>query len=195
VLRCLGDEVRLLPPQYVKPYVKRSKSDKIDAEAICEALGRPSMRFVPIKSEAEQAALMLLGVRDLLVKQRTMLSNAMRGYAAEFGVIAAKGWARVADVLVRAKEGLPLPAYELLGVLAGELVGIEAELRRLDRQLMAWHKRNALSQLLATIPGVGPITQVTMVLKVPDPRVFRSARHFAAWVHRRRGARRRRTFT
>jgi transposase len=182
VLQCLGHDVRLLPPQYVKPYVKRSKSDKIDAEAICEALGRPSMRFVPIKSEAEQAALMLLGVRDLLVKQRTMLSNAMRGYAAEFGVIGAKGWARVAELLARAKEGLPLPAYELLGVLAGELVRIEAELRRLDRQLMAWHKRHALSQLLATIPGVGPITAVTMVLKVPDPGVFRSARHFAAWV-------------
>jgi transposase len=103
VLRDLGHDVRLLPPQYVKPYVKRGKNDRIDAEAICEAMSRPAMRFVPVKSADEQAAAMLLSVRDLLVKQRTMLVNAIRGHAAEFGVIGAKGAGRIADVLARAR--------------------------------------------------------------------------------------------
>ncbi len=106
VLRELGHDVRLLPPQYVKPYVKRGKNDRIDAEAICEAMSRPSMRFVPVKSAAEQAA-MLLSVRDLLIKQRTMLANAIRGHAAEFGVIGAKGVGRIADLLARARESVP----------------------------------------------------------------------------------------
>jgi transposase len=182
VLRALGHEVRLLPPQYVKAYVKRNTNDKIDAEAICEALGRPSMRFVPIKTEEEQAGLMLLGVRDLLVKQRTMLVNAIRGHAAEFGVVGAKGVSKVTVVLERAAACVPPLAMEMLSVLASQLEALEARLRLIEGQLMAWHRHNEVSQRLATIPGVGPITAMTLALKVPDASVFRSARHFAAWI-------------
>jgi transposase len=177
-----GHEVRLLPPQYVKAYVKRGKSDRIDAEAICEAMSRPSMRFVPVKSADEQAAAMLLSVRDLLVKQRTMLVNAIRSHAAEFGVIGAKGVGRIADVLARAREGLPKLAWDLLAVLAGQLEVTEIQLGKIERQLRTWHRENVRSQQLATIPGIGPVGAMTMVLRVPDPTVFRSGRHFASWI-------------
>ena len=182
VLRELGHEVRLLPPQYVKPYVKRGKNDRIDAEAICEAMSRPSMRFVPVKSADEQAAAMLLSVRDLLVKQRTMLANAIRGHAAEFGVIGAKGVGRIADVLARARESVPKLAWDLLAVLAGQLEVLEIQLGRIEKQLRAWHRENERSQRLATIPGIGPIGAMTMALRVPDPTVFRSGRHLASWI-------------
>src|SRR5882672_4247506 len=121
LLRSLGHEAVLLPPQYVKPYVKRGKNDAIDAAAICEAMSRPSMRLVPVKNAEQQAALMLLRVRDLLVKQRTMLINAIRGHAAEFGVTAAKGPVRVAELLQRAHAeaaGVPALAVEMLTLLA-----------------------------------------------------------------------------
>ena len=182
VLRELGHDVRLLPPQYVKPYVKRGKNDRIDAEAICEAMSRPSMRFVPVKSAAEQAAAMLLSVRDLLVKQRTMLGNAIRGHAAEFGVIGAKGMARVVDVLERARESVPKLAWDLLAVLAGQLEVLEIQLGKIEKQLKTWHRENERSRRLATVPGVGPVSAMTMVLRVPDPTVFRSGRHFASWI-------------
>ena len=182
VLRELGHEVRLLPPQYVKPYVKRGKNDRIDAEAICEAMSRPSMRFVPVKSADEQAAAMLLSVRDLLVKQRTMLVNAIRSHAAEFGVIGAKGVGRIADVLERARESVPKLAWDLLSILAGQLEVTEVQLAHTDKRLKAWHRESERSQRLATIPGVGPIGAMTMVLRVPDPTVFRSGRHFASWI-------------
>jgi transposase len=182
VLGELGHEVRLLPPQYVKAYVKRGKNDRIDAEAICEAMGRPSMRFVPVKSADEQAAAMLLSVRDMLVKQRTMLVNAIRGHAAEFGVIGAKGVARIADVLARARENLPRLAWDLLAVLAGQLEVLEIQLGKIEKQLRTWHRENDRSQRLATIPGIGPVGAMTMVLRVPDPTVFRSGRHFASWI-------------
>lgn len=182
VLSELGHEARLLPPQYVKPYVKRGKNDRIDAEAICEAMARPSMRFVPVKSEGEQAAAMLLSVRDLLIKQRTMLVNAIRGHAAEFGVIGAKGVARVTDVLVRAQGDLPPLAWELLSTLAVQLEALDVQLGQLDKQLRAWHRENERSRRLATMPGMGPVGAMTMVLRVPDPTVFRSGRHFASWI-------------
>jgi transposase len=182
VLRAFGHQVRLLPPQYVKAYVKRGKNDRIDAEAICEAMSRPSMRFVPVKSADEQAAAMLLGVRDLLVKQRTMLVNAIRSHAAEFGVIGAKGVGRIADVLARARESLPKLAWDLLAVLAGQLEVLEIQLGRIDKQLRTWHRENERSRRLATIPGMGPVGAMTMVLRVPDPTVFRSGRHFASWI-------------
>jgi transposase len=182
VLGELGHEVRLLPPQYVKAYVKRGKNDRIDAEAICEAMSRPSMRFVPVKSADEQAAAMLLSVRDILVKQRTMLVNAIRSHAAEFGVIGAKGVARVTDVLVRAQGSLPPLAWELLSTLAVQLEALDIQLAQLDKQLRAWHRENERSQKLATIPGIGPVGAMTMVLRVPDPTVFRSGRHFACWI-------------
>jgi transposase len=182
VLRDLGHEVRLLPPQYVKPYVKRGKNDRIDAEAICEAMGRPSMRFVPVKSVDEQAAAMLLSVRNMLVKQRTMLVNAIRGHAAEFGVVGAKGVARIADVLERSRESLPKLGRDLLAVLAGQLEVLEIQLGKIEKQLRAWHRENERSQRLATMPGIGPVGAMTMVLRVPDPTVFRSGRHFASWI-------------
>jgi transposase len=185
VLRGLGHEIVLLPPQYIKPYVKRGKNDAIDAAAICEAMSRPGMRFVPIKSAEQQAALMLLKVRDLLVKQRTMLINAMRGHAAEFGLTAAKGPIKVAELLQRAhaeEAGVPLLAREMLSLLSGQIDAIEAKLKRLEAELMVLHKHNPLSQCLATQPGIGPIGAISFALKVTDPKGFRSGRHFAAWL-------------
>jgi transposase len=184
VLRGLGHEALLIPPQYVKPYVARGKNDAIDAEAICEAMSRPKTRYVPIKSAEQQAALMLLKVRDLLVKQRTMLINAIRGHAAEFGVIAAKGPERVAVLLERvaAEAGVPALAREMLDLLAGQIAALDAKLKAIEARLMAWHRQDQASQCLTTIPGVGPIGGVSFTLKVPDPKAFRSGRHFAAWI-------------
>ena len=180
----LGHEVVLVPAQYIKAYVKRGKNDAIDAAAICEAMSRPGMRFVPVKNAQEQAGLMLLRVRDLLVKQRTMLGNAIRGHAAEFGVIGAKGPQKLGDLIKRIGEdqSLPVLAREMLGVLAGQLAAIEARLEGLEAKLMAQHRANPRSQLLAGIPGIGPIGALSLALKVPEAAVFRSGRHFAAWL-------------
>lgn len=184
VLRSLGHTVVLLPPQYIKPYVKRGKNDAIDAAAICEAMSRPGMRFVPIKSTEQQGALMLLKVRDLLVKQRTMLINAIRGHAAEFGLTAAKGPVKVSELLQRAPAaaGVPALALEMLSLLSGQLDVLEAKLKTLETRLMALHKQDPVSQCLATQPGIGPIGALTFSLKVSDPKAFRSGRHFAAWL-------------
>ncbi len=150
------------------------------------------MRFVPVKTAARQAALTMLGVRDLLVKQRTMLINAIRGHAAEFGVTAAKSLPRakaggpqhVAELLDRlaAADSVPELAREMLGLLAGQIEALNAKLKAIEARLMAWHRQDQTSRLLATIPGIGPIGGVSFALKVPDPKAFRSARHFAAWV-------------
>jgi transposase len=184
VLRGLGHEVMLMPPQYIKAYVKRGKNDAIDAEAICEAMSRPTMRFVPVKTAEQQAALTMLGVRDLLVKQRTMLINAIRGHAAEFGITVAKGPQQVVELLQRLAtgEGVPALAREMLGLLAGQLEAVNAKLKAIEARLMAWHRQDQTSQCLATIPGIGPIGGVSFALKVPDPKSFRSGRHFAAWI-------------
>jgi transposase len=184
VLRGLGHEVLLMPPQYVKPYVQRGKNDAIDAEAICEAMSRPKMRFVPVKTAESQAALTMLAVRDLLVKQRTMLINAIRGHAAEFGVTAPKGPQQVPELLrrVAAEESVPALAREMLGLLASQLEALNAQLKAIEARLMAWHRQDQASQCLATIPGIGPIGGVSFTLKVPDPKAFRSGRHFAAWI-------------
>jgi transposase len=185
VLRSLGHAAVLLPPQYVKPYVKRGKNDRIDAAAICEAMSRPGMRFVPVKSAERQAALMVLRVRDLLIKQRTMLSNAIRGHAAEFGLVAAKGPLKISELLQRAhaeEAGVPALAREMLSLLANQLDALEARLKALETQLVAWHRQDPVSQCLATQPGIGPIGAVSFALKVTDPQGFRSARHFAAWL-------------
>jgi transposase len=183
VLRGLGHEVMLIPPQYIKPYVKRGKNDALDAAAICEAMSRPGMRFVPIKSAEQQAALMLLKVRDLLIKQRTMVINALRGHAAEFGVIAAKGRVKVAELLQQAhaeEAGVPALALEMLSVLAGQLDALDGRLKALEAELMALHKADPVSQCLATQPGIGPIGAISFSLKVADPKAFASGRHFAA---------------
>lgn len=185
VLRGLGHAVVLLPAQYVKPYVKRGKNDAIDAAAICEAMSRPGMRFVAPKSAADQAGLMLLSTRDLLVKQRTAIMNAMRGHAAEFGVIAAKGQVKIAELLQRAQApeaGVPALALELLAVLSQQLDDITGRLKTIEAHLMARHKADPVSQCLATQPGIGPIAAVSFTLKVPDATAFRSGRHFAAWL-------------
>jgi transposase len=195
VLHGHGHVVVLIPPQYIKPYVKRGKNDAIDAAAICEAMSRgPSahglvpwagMRFVPIKSAENQAALMLLSVRDRLVKQRTMLINAMRGHAAEFGVIAAKGRVKVAELLQRAhaeEANVPALALEMLSLLSAQLDALDAKLTALEAELMVLHKADPVSQCLATQPGIGPIGAVSFALKVPDPKAFGSGRHFAAWL-------------
>jgi transposase len=183
VLRGLGHDVMLLPPQYIKPYVKRGKNDAIDAAAICEAMSRPGMHFVPVKNAEQQAVLTLLRTRDL--KQRTMLSNAMRGHAAEFGVIAAKGPVKLAELLQRAHAEdaeVPALALEMLRLLSDQIDSIAAKLKTIEERLLAWHKQDPVSQCLVTQPGIGPIGAVSFSLKVPDPRAFRSGRHFSAWL-------------
>jgi transposase len=184
LLQRLGHEVRLLPPSYVKTYRKRrSKNDARDAEAICEALGRPSMRFVPVKTEAQQAALMLHSARDLLIKQRTMLVNAIRGHAAEFGIVGATGLGKVSALLERVRSSsIPELAREMIELLASQLEPLEDRLGEIDRRLRAWFLQSPESRRLATIPGIGVIGATALTMKVPDPGLFRSGRHFAAWL-------------
>jgi transposase len=181
-----GHEVRLIPPAYVKPYVKRQKNDAADAEAICEAVSRPSMRFVPIKSPEQQSVLMLHRARDLLMRQRTMLLNAIRAHLAEFGIITAQGPAKVLDLVARLRSGeafrLPEIVRTVLLGLASQLESLAGEVRALERQLMTWHRSNAASQRLETIPGVGLITATALAASVPDASVFRSGRQFAAYL-------------
>jgi transposase len=182
-LTALGHDVRLIPPQYVKPFVKRAKNDRNDAEAICEAAGRPGMRFVLNKSAEQQAQGMVLKVRETLVGQRTQLVNALRGHAAEFGVIAAKGISRVASLLeaIEADTTIPLGAREMLALLGQEIEHLDTRLKEIETKLTAMHKTNAISQLLATIPGIGPIIALTLAIEV-DPAAFESGRHLAAWI-------------
>lgn len=185
-LRVLGHDVRLIPPQYVKPYVKRNKTDAADAEAICEAVTRPSMRFVGIKSVDQQAILVLHRSRDALVRQRTMISNALRGHLAEFGVIEKLGMAatmRLADVIQDETDArIPDLARQVLKVMVEQLQGILKRIETLKQHMMAWHKENQISQLLETIPGIGPVTATAIAATVPDVSVFSSSRQFSAWL-------------
>ncbi|BDW98489.1 IS110 family transposase [Maricaulis maris] len=179
----LGHEVRLIPPAYVKPYVKRQKNDAADAEAICEAVTRPSMRFVPVKSEARQGVMMLHRTRDLLMRQRTMLLNAIRAHLAEFGIITAQGPHKLAVLLDTLDEDrLPAIARSALTSLTAQLDSLAAEIRTLERQLMAWHRTDETSQRLETIPGVGLITATAISASIPDPSVFKTGRQFAAFL-------------
>lgn len=184
VLAGLGHRVKLIAPQLVKPYVKRGKNDAADAEAVCEAMSRPGMRLVAAKSAEQQAGLMLIGVRDRLVRNRTQLSNAIRGHAAEFGLIAPKGLEKLEPLLARvqADETLPALARELFAALGREYVGLQAQIKAIEAKLMIWHRDNECSRRLAEIPSIGPVGAVTMAVKVPDPAMFRSGRHFAAWI-------------
>jgi transposase len=179
----LGHDVRLIPPQYVKPFVKRAKNDRNDAEAICEAAGRPGMRFVPVKSAAQQAQGMVLKVRDTLVCQRTQLVNALRGHAAEFGVIAAKGIRQIGALLeaIETQTTIPPEAREMLALLGREIDHLDARLKEIEVKLTAAHKANPVSQRLATIPGIGPIIAMTLAIEI-DPAAFESGRHLAAWI-------------
>ena len=182
-LAALGHEVRLIPPQYVKPFVKRAKNDRNDAEAICEAGGRPGMRFVPVKTASQQAQGMVLKVRETLVNQRTQLVNALRGHAAEFGVIAAKGISQITPLLeaIEAATTIPSEAKDMLALLGQEIEHLDTRLNELEAKLSAAHKANAVSQRLATIPGVGRIIALTFATEV-DPTAFQSGRHLAAWI-------------
>jgi transposase len=182
-LTALGHDVRLIPPQYVKPYVKRGKNDRNDAEAICEAAGRPGMRFVLTKSEDQQADGLVLKVRETLLGQRTRLINTLRGHAAEFGVIAARGISQAAPLLaaIKAEASIPSAAKEMLALLGEEIEHLGGRLKELEAKLLTMHRANAISQLLATIPGIGPIIELTLAIEI-DPKAFQSGRHLAAWL-------------
>jgi transposase len=182
-LMALCHEVRLIPPQYVKPYLKRGKNDRNDAEAICEAAGRPGMRFVLAKSEDRQADTMVLKVRATLVEQRTQLINAVRGHAGEFGVISGRGTGKVAALLaaIAADTAIPPIAHEMLALLGEQIEQLDCRIKALEAKLDAMHKANAISQLLATAPGIGPIIGLTFAIEV-DPAAFTSGRHLAAWL-------------
>ena len=183
VLGAQGHRVKLIPPQYVKPFVKRGKNDRNDAEAICEAAGRPNMSFVPIKSAQRQAELMVLRTRELLIGQRTQLVNALRGHAAEFGVIAGKGIEKVSKLLemIAADGSIPPVAHDVLAMLGEEIARLDARLDEIGADLLAQHKSNPVSLALAKIPGVGPITALTLVTEI-DPGCFQSGRHVASWI-------------
>jgi transposase len=184
LLQSFGHTVKLIAPQLVKPYVKRGKNDAADAEALCEALSRPTMRFVPVKTAEQQAALMLVGLRDRLIRNRTQLANAIRGYAAELGLTAAKGMAHVVPLLerIQADESLPALARELFANQAKEYVQLQAQIGEVDAKLMAWHRADECGRRLAKIPGVGPIGAAMLIMKTPAPEAFRSGRQFAAWI-------------
>ena len=182
-LAALGHTVRLIPPQYVKPYVKRAKNDRNDAEAICEAAGRPGMRFVPAKSVSQQAQCMVLKVRGTLIDQRTALGNTIRGHAAEFGVIAGKGAGKVTPLLaaIEQEAAIPADAKEMFALLGNQIEALDARIKEINAKINAAHKANEVSQRLATIPGIGPIIALTLAAEI-DPNAFESGCHLAAWA-------------
>src|SRR6201998_401678 len=182
----LGHEVRLMPPAYVKPYVKRGKTDAADAEAVCEAVTRPTMRFVPVKSSEQQAALSIHRTRDLLVKQRTQLINMIRGLLAEFGIDIPKGLERALLMARQIVDGkapdVPIEAAKIVGTLSQQALDIHVRLREIDRDLLVWQRGNAVARRLITIPGIGPVGATALAASVTDPHQFRSGRQFAAWL-------------
>jgi len=182
----VGHDVRLMPPQYVKAYVKRNKNDAADAEAICEAVRRPSMRFVPVKTREQQSVLLMHRGRELLVRQRTLLANALRGHLAEFGLIAAQGLHNVAGLIAIVRDDkdrrVPDIARQVLGILADQIETLSRRIAAIEAQILAWHKNNPTSQRLATIPSIGPIIATAIVATVADSGEFRSGREFAAWL-------------
>jgi transposase len=183
-LTALGHEVKLLPPQHVKPYVRRGKNDRNDADAICEAMSRPRMSFVTIKTADQQAAQMLMTTRERLVAYRTQLINTIRGHAAEFGLAAAKGPAHVEPLLARVAEDGRVPEFakELFAIHGQELSRLKTELREIEAKLKAWHRQNEMSRRLAEIDAIGPIGGCLLAIKVQDPQAFRCGRNFAAWT-------------
>ncbi len=185
-LQALGHTVRLMPPSYVKAYLKRSKNDANDAAAICEAVTRPSMRFVPTKSEQQQSGLMLHCSRQLLVRQRTMLSNAIRGHMAELGIISAKGRNGTAELLQIVAntddDRIPSSARFCLEVLARQYIALTAEIGSIDKRIHAWHRACEASRRLEEIPGIGPIVATALVAEIGDWKAFRSGRNLAAWI-------------
>jgi transposase len=182
-LQAMGHRVQLIPPQYVKPFVKRGKNDRNDAEAISEAAARPGMQSVPVKSAQAQAQAMVLAVRDLLVRQRTQLVNALRGHAAELGLVAPKAGKGLETLRaeIAGDATLPAPAAEALGLLGREIDRIEARLAETDAKLIGQCKANADCRRLSEVPGIGPIGALNFGLRV-DATQFKSGRHFAAWL-------------
>ena len=184
-LIALGHVVKLMPPAYVKAYVKRNKNDAADAEAICEAVTRPTMRFVAVKSADSQSILMLHRARHLLVRQRTAQISALRAHLAEYGVVAPKGRAHVRGLIEALDRGdgpLPAMARQVLILLARTIEGLGGQIRKIEIELLAWYRTNQVCRRLSTIPGIGFITATALAATVVDAKVFRSGRQFAAWL-------------
>jgi transposase len=185
-LKELGHTVRLMPPAYVKPYVKRQKNDAADAEAICEAVTRANMRFVATKTPEQQSGLVLHRTRHLFIRQQTSVINAIRAHLAEFGIVAPvgrKGIEELLDVVADASDQrVPELARGCLAALGAQLRMLKAQILEFDRRIMAWHRSNEMSVRLDEIPGVGPALATALVASVADPKVFRSGRNFSAWI-------------
>jgi transposase len=185
-LQALGHTVRLMPPAYVKPYVKRHKNDATDAEAICEAVTRPNMRFVPTKTREQQSCLTLHRTRHLFIRQQTSVINVIRAHLAEFGIVAPVGRKGVEQLLgVAADAGdkrLPEVARACITALGAQLQTLKAQILQFDRLIMAWHRSSETSRRLDDIPGVGPALATALVATVADPKAFRSGRNFSAWI-------------
>ena len=192
----MGHEVRLIPPAYVKPFVKRHKNDAVDAEAICEAAQRPSMRFVAVKSEEQQAAALVFRTRDLAVKQRTQIANAIRGHLAECGWVAPKGAAHLAmlaDLLGDGEIGQTLPeaARPMFAMMIGMLANLNKQIAELDKEITRRPREDEVARRLMTIPGVGPITATAIAAIAPAAETFAKGRDFAAWLGAEAGVDRR----
>jgi transposase len=184
-LKALGHNVRLMPPAYVKPYVKRQKNDATDAEAICEAVTRANMRFVETKTPEQQGCLMLHRTRQLFIRQQTSVINAIRAHMAEFGIVAAVGRKGVEHLLAIATDAsdqrVPELARACVATLGAQLRVLKAQILEFDRRILAWHRSDDTSRLDA-IPGIGPALATALVASVPDPKAFRSGRNFSAWI-------------
>ncbi|SEI22853.1 Transposase [Rhizobium tibeticum] len=181
----LGHTVRLIPPSYVKPFVKRQKNDAADAEAICEAAQRPTMRFVAVKSEEEQASAAVFRARDLLVRQRTQTINALRGHLTEYGLVVAQGPSHIAKLMEKVKDpegDLPEAAHLALTMLVDTLRSLEERIKHLDAEIARRAREDEDVRRLATIPGVGPITATALIALAPCAATFRKGRDFAAWL-------------
>ena len=185
-LTALGHEVKLMPPAYVKPYVKRQKNDAADAEAICEAVQRPSMRFVPVKQPEQQAGLVLHRTRHLLVRQLTAVTNSIRAHLTEFGIVAPVGRRGVDALIAIVNDGrddrIPDLVRTCLTALSIQAGALREQIRILDRRLVLWHRSNETCKRLDAIPGVGPALATALVASVADPKAFRSGRDFSAWI-------------
>jgi transposase len=185
-LQALGHTVRLMPPAYVKPYVKRQKNDATDAEAICEAVSRANMRFVPTKTPEQQGGLVLHRTRHLFIRQQTALINAIRAHCAEFGIVAPvgrRGVEELLNVIVRANDDqVPEIARACLLALGTQLHRIKERILEFDRMIRAWHRSCETSRRLDEIPGVGPALATALVASVADPKAFQSGRDFSAWI-------------
>ena len=185
-LQALGHIVRLMPPAYVKPYVKRQKNDAADAEAICEAVTRANMRYVPTKTLEQQSCLMLHRTRHLFIRQQTAVINSIRAHLAEFGIVAPVGRKSVSELLHvvadPSDKRVPEVGRACLAALGDQLLGLKRQILEFDRMIMAWHRSNQTSKRLHYIPGVGPMLATALVASVADPRTFRSGRNFSAWI-------------